>query len=202
MSPSFLNDDPKAGAREILILSAGYLNDLLSTDGGMLVSMRERATHYYEKQLKREQEDLDYYSKMPLAEFKDLAEKEYQRELNIYKEKIAYANAQLQHLEKVKKEVDAWVPPSEKHKEIKDIALEKLETAMTVERTILHTSLPSPVEPEEYLRRLLTGIEASIAFYKERIMNTKTQNTQTSSWVSTLMQSLDETYGKPKEGLQ
>jgi hypothetical protein len=195
----FLNDDPKENARGLLIQSAKYTGDFISlTDRGVSFS-EKRDTVYYEKRLKQYVEELELYRKMPLNEIEQLAEEEYQKELSIYKEKTDYAHAQLQYLEKVKKEVNAWTPPSKEHEGVKNVALDKLETDITVERTILRTLPPLPVEPEEYLRRLLTGIEATIEFYKERIKNVKTQNTQTSDWLKTFMKSLDKTYGKKEE---
>ena len=113
------------------------------------------------------------------------AEKAYQEAVRIRNEIITRQTQLRQRYEKMLAQVEAWIPPTPDHRELKQFMIEQLK------RSIEFDCGHIPDEPQrltgaEYKRQQLEEAQRAVDYYEEKVSRVK----ETNKWLQALRESL------------
>lgn len=117
---------------------------------------------YYKKRLEEEKANLEKYKRMSFEDAKAEMMRAYVDRVNMYKTMVEKNIKNNERYAKVRAEVEAWIPPTEAHYNLKSFALEQIDMCVTKQKWI-----------DEWLRqaneKLDDSDEAVKRFIKEQI---------------------------------
>lgn len=154
---------------------------------------------YYKDRYDRALKKLEEVSNMTFDKAKIQMKASYEKRISDYK---AYAEREIAKNEKytkVRKEVDAWIPPTEEHKGLKKFALGQIDMCVTKQKCIdeyLEKSKEKFDDSDEAVRNYIDEIityhqeevERSYKYWQEELERTRNKN----EWMAKFLESLEK----------
>lgn len=167
---------------------------------GAAVMMREEplsnpireieVSDYHIKSMERASRDLENILALSTDEIIATIEENYQQRLEDIQQTLEAKNKLRASYEKVLREVEAWVPPTDEHSRLKEYAIEQLESSIDFDCDTSHLYPPTKESPDEWMAGCIQYYEGEVAYhtkqYEEEVQRVAKQN----KWVRDLYDSL------------
>ena len=146
---------------------------------------------YYEKSFRRAQQELEETKRMTLEQAAVEAEKLYQSCLKSHLESKARCSKLEAKYNRMLAKVEAWVPPSADHVEMKKFMLEQIRSS--IEHDCHALEAPERQTPEEFLKEAIESAEWDVSYYGKHAEEQRENIRKNNEWIDGLVKSL----GKP-----
>lgn len=159
------------------------------------LQLREYNT-YAPAQVKKSKGKLEHYKNMTLEEAEAIVEKQYQEAIEYQKESFEEVQQLKEKYEALLSQVEGWNPPTDRHKEIKESAINDLKHALATDCVVLlpvRTKIEKE-DPQEYIDSWVRTLENQIERYEEKIEEDKKYVDECNQWITDLLESLEKTY--------
>lgn len=148
---------------------------------------------YYLQALEEAQQKLQSLKDMTAEERAAFGQTKRDSVIQQYGEMLARDIERNLRLDRMKKQVEAWEPPSEEHVRLKQFMLDQLEISrenISYFEQALKDSAELP--PEEYYAQALQDAERSCQYYTGEVERERNTVSARNEWVAALRQSLDQ----------
>jgi hypothetical protein len=145
---------------------------------------------YHIKQLNRAKSNMEKYKAMTFDELSKEVEEVYKANVDNYNKTLNDKHELFIRLNNTLREVEAWNPPTEEHKELKSYAIDQLKQTIEYDCSTKYLSEPVKLDPIEWfnekIERCKKDIEYHTKEWNEEVKRTNNRN----KWVKQLRDSL------------
>lgn len=167
---------------------------------GAAVMMREEplsnpireieVSDYHIKSMERASRDLENILALSTDEIIATIEENYQQRLEDTQQALEAKNKLRAGYEKVLREVEAWVPPTDDHIRLKEYAIEQLESSINFDCDTSHLRPPTKELPDEWFTECIKYYKHQISYHTEQYEEEVQRVAKQNKWVRDLYDSL------------
>lgn len=156
---------------------------------------------FEERRLPEERKELAKYQAMTDAEADRLCEETFKAEMQRYRDEQLKVKVLRTRFEKVLKEAEAWVPPTDGHRHLKAFMIEQIKES--IKRDCEEPRKPERQKGAAWRKCMIECCEASIKRYTERLEEQKRERERgdridPNAWIDQLHASVPCPTGAPK----
>lgn len=165
---------------------------------GIAVETHFEPDSYYKEIYDKALEELDKAVKMTFDEAKTQMKLDYENRISEYKHIAEKWSAMNEKYTKVRKEVEAWNPPTEEHEGLKKFALKQIDMCMTTQEKIdkyLEKSKEifdgSDKAVQKYKSKIIAACQEQVANSYESWLEEQKRAMSKNEWISEFLESLE-----------
>jgi len=192
---AYIEDGEITKGKDFLLKCArafGACIDMKEDSLSINIPVKFEPSTYHKEQLEKAYQDLERYKNMTTEEAQKIVDEEYINNQKSCRKSII-KNSQIQErYSKVRKEIEDWIPPTEKHYNLKKFALEQIDISTDYNHADYYTKeLNRPKKTaQEYIAVMIEGATDSIKYHlkswNEELKRTEERN----KWINDLRDSL------------
>lgn len=171
----------------------GALVELRDTPNAPIPEKFEISEYYY-KNIKEDEEKLEFYKKIPLEEAEELINEEFKEKVDSLKRSINNKIKLLDKYNKMLLEVENWTPPTKKHFGLKDFMVQQLKDSIEADCDYSYDSkILDELElktPHEYKAQKIKFYKESLEYSNKRLEEAKNGLESRNNWLKNLRDSL------------
>lgn len=168
---------------------------------GALISMRDdpiyavipekfEPSDFYSKNLAEAKERLATLHAMTLEQAQAEATKEFEKHMSEAREYETKMSEQRSRYEAMLSKVDAWMPPTNEHRGLKDFMQKQLNESIDFDCSGSYWNTPKLLSGEEWLRAKIDEEEKNVTYYITKATEECERAAGRTEWVQALMKSL------------
>ncbi len=168
---------------------------------GALVQMRDmpmdapipekfEQSSYHAEQITDDETTLSELIAMPEGDIADACQKEYDEGMVYYTERLDSIAAQKLKYASMLNEVEAWVPPTSDHEELKSFMRNQIQESIDHDCSTTYTEPPKKVMPGDWHAQKIDTITRSIEYHKKHHTDDVSRAATRTEWVRQLRNSL------------
>jgi hypothetical protein len=144
---------------------------------------------YHKDRLREAEEKLEELNSMSEAQATIRATHQYENEIEYYRKSEARKTDLKARYEKMRRQVDAWVPPSSEHVNLKGFMLDQLDQSIKFD-TDYHSEEPKQMTGAEWLKWATEGAHRDIKYHKEQWALEQSRAADRNKWLADLRKSV------------
>lgn len=148
---------------------------------------------YYTAKVSEAEQELERYKAMSLDEAEAEMEAEHKQAIEHQRRTISERNAQRERYEQMAALAEAWEPPTEEHRELKDFMVNQLVESIDFDCNTSYIPKPPPRQPaRDWLRDKVMMVESRLSNARSRLHEQEDNCAAANAWIDALYASLEE----------
>jgi hypothetical protein len=154
--------------------------------------IRQRYVSPYTKgKVCRAEDNLAEAKAITFEEAERIVEREYERDLEHYQERLKESEELKKRYEAMLEKVKAWEPPTPEHIVVKTTAIEQLEESILFDCKSISMFEPKKQDPQEYIAEQVKWARDDLKMAKERLAEEEARVEEINNWIEAFQKSLE-----------